>query len=151
MKHFSRLCLLLLFSALYLQSCDKIDSVLNPNWLIGTWEIDQQRTVDAFSRNNQKDIPAGGLVGELAASAVRKSFEAMVAAKENVRFEFTETEMSDGGIKKTYEIVNRPDANQIKIVDSNDIVKVYHREGESIWYHFNGNENIQVYLKRVSP
>ena len=143
MKYFS---LILLSSFLCLQSCDRISSVLTPNWLLGDWVIDREKTVEAFSRNNQRNTPAGGIVGEFAAATIRKSYEAMVSSRENLRFSFNETDMIDAGIKKTYEIVSRS-PEEIKIVDSNDVVRTYHKEGEHIWFLFNNNENFQVYLK----
>lgn len=144
----------LAFSAM--TGCEKIESIINPNWLIGTWVLDREKTMEAFSRNNQKETPTGGFVGEIAAAAIRKTIEAAISPMENATFSFSETEYVETfngriGEPKTYEIVSRPAKNQIKTVDSANIVNIYHKEGDHIWYYLRGKKQAQVYLKRVSP
>ena len=146
MKQYSRFFLVILCSTFVFQGCDKISSILNPNWLVGTWVLDREKTVEYFSTHNQRETPAGGLAGELAAAAILKSVDAMIGSLENVKFVFTETECSEGGSMKTYEIVSR-EANSMKIVHSDNVVRVYHREGDNIWYYLTGKEKFRIYLK----
>ena len=143
--------LLLLGMSLLLTGCDKIPLLQN-NWLVGTWVLDREKTMEAFTRNNQKEVPAGGMVGELAAAAIKKSVEALISPLDNANFIFTSTEYieqfaGNTAKPKTYEIVSRPGPNQIKTVDSNNVVNIYHKEDVNIWYYLRGNEQIQIYLK----
>ena len=131
--------------------CDKVPFLQN-NWLVGTWVLDREKTMEAFSRNNQKEIPAGGAIGEIAAAAIRKSVETLITPLDDARFIFTSTEYieqfaGNSAKPKTYEIVSRPGPGQIKTVDSNNVVNIYHKEGENIWYYLRGNQQIQIYLK----
>jgi hypothetical protein len=157
MHYLSRFSLLALASALILTSCDKLPRALvEGNWLIGSWVLDREKTLEAFSLNNQKETPAGGVVGELARTAIRNAVDSMMKPMENVTLVFTETELVEkasgySNKPKTYEIVARPGVNQIKTLDSNDTVRIYHREEPHIWFHLNGNEKFQVYLKPVVP
>jgi hypothetical protein len=151
MKHISLLFLLFLGLPFLFTGCDKIPG-LQKNWLVGTWVLDQEKTMEAFTRNNQRDTPVGGVAGELAAAAIRKSVEALISPMTNAKFIFTETEYMEQfagntAKPKTYEIVSRPGPDQIKTLDSNNVVNIYHREGEHIWYYLRGNEKAQIYLK----
>ncbi len=156
MKPIFRFPLILLASALFFTSCDKIPrALLEGNWLIGSWVLDREKTLEAFTRNNQKETPVGGVVGEIAKTAIRNAVDSMMIPMENVTLVFTETELVEktatgySNKPKTYEIVSRPDVNQIKTLDSNDDVRIYHREEPHIWFHLNGNEKFQIYLKPV--
>jgi len=157
MKPVIRLSFVLLPVILFFTSCDLIPrALLEGNWLVGSWVLDREKTLEAFSRNNQKETPIGGVVGEIARSAIRNAVDSMMKPMENVTLVFTETELIEtasgySNKPKTYEIVARPDVNQIKTLDSNNDVRIYHREEPHIWFHLNGNEKFQIYLKPVVP
>ncbi|MDF1753546.1 MAG: hypothetical protein P1U89_12280 [Verrucomicrobiales bacterium] len=146
---------LLLTSAFFFTSCDKVPlTFLEGNWLVGQWTVDKERSMEAFRLNNQKATPAGGIAGEIAASAIRKTMGAMIKPIEDMTITFTDTEYIERAAgysnkPKTYEIVSRPGPNQIKTLDSNDAVRIYHREGDHIWFYFDDNERLQIYLKPV--
>lgn len=146
--------LVLVASALSLTGCEKLSiPLVQKNWLVGSWVLDREKTVEAFSRNNQRETPVGGIAGEIAAAAILKTVDAMIKPMENVEFVFTEDEFIEkaAGYTKpvTYQIVDRPAPGQIKILDSNDRVRVFHQEEEHIWYLLGGKRQLQVYLKPV--
>ena len=151
MKKCSLLFPFIFATSLLFTGCEKM-TFLQGNWLIGTWVLDREKTMEAFSRNNQKEVPDGGLAGEIAAAAIKKSVEAMITPLDKARFIFTETEFieqfaGNSAKPKTYEIVSRPGPNQIKTLDSNKVVNIYHKDGDFIWYYLRGNEQFQIYLK----
>lgn len=154
MTNWSLFSLVLVASALSFTGCDKLPiPIVQKNWLLGSWVLDREKTVEAFSRNNQRETPVGGIAGEIAAAAILKTVDAMIQPMENVEFVFTEDEFIEkaAGYTKpvTYQIVERPAPDQIKILDSNDKVRVFHQEEEHIWYLLGGKRQLQVYLKPV--
>ncbi|MDF1752247.1 MAG: hypothetical protein P1U89_05650 [Verrucomicrobiales bacterium] len=145
---------LLLVSAFLLISCDKIplpDTDRNANFLVGTWIIDREKTMEAL-KSNMVGEKVDGLAGQLAAVAIQKSAEKLITPMDNVKYTFTETEYSekvagyDGQIK-TYEVIARPDADTIKTKDEKGVVNEYHREGLNIWYNIRGQKNLKIYLR----
>lgn len=160
MKISSAIALSCLIAAVSMTGCEKItpivDKLTNRNWLVGTWVLDREKTMAAFTQNNQKEVPMGGVAGEIAAAAIRKTVEAAISPLDNATFIFTDTEYSETfrgrtGKPKTYEIVSRPGPGQIKTLDSNKVVNIYNKDGEHIWYNLRGNDKIQIYLKRANP
>ena len=151
MKNVLSFLSLLAVTILFFIGCDKLSPALEGNWLVGTWVLDRETTMLAFSKNHQKETPSGGLVGGIAAAAIRETVDALIKPMENIQLTFSSKEITESapgyqGEPKTYQIVERPGPNQIKILDSNDSVRIYHREGEKIWYHL-GNQRFQIYLK----
>lgn len=154
MTNWSLFSLVLVASTLFIAGCDKLPlPVAQKNWLLGSWVLDREKTVEAFSKNNQRETPVGGIAGEIAASAILKTVDAMIKPMENVEIVITEDEYIEqaAGYTKpvSYQIVDRPAPDQIKILDSNDKVKIFHQDGEHIWYLLAGKRQFQIYLKPV--
>ena len=124
------------------------------NWLVGSWILDREKTVDALEKNTVGENSSTSLAGKLATEAVKKSTETLIAPLEKIQFKFTGSEYSEqlGEYRKlrAYEIIDRPAADQITIKDEKDTTITYHLDGKNIWYNLMGQERLQIYLKPAS-
>lgn len=139
---------------LVLSGCDKLPLSIaeeKPNFLLGTWILDREKTMEAFSENTMGGKPEG-IAGQLAAAALQKSAEKLIQPLDNVKYTFTETQYSERigkyeGKTKSYEIIARPSADVIKTRDEAGIVNVYHLDGLNVWYNLRGQEKLKIYLR----
>ena len=137
-----------------LSSCDNLplpDVDTDRNFLVGTWIVDREKTMEVFGENMMGKA-GDGIAGKLAATAIQKTAEKLITPLDNVKYTFTETEYSEkvagyDGQTKTYEIIARPGPDVIKTKDEKGFVNQYHRDGLNIWYHLRGQENLKIYLR----
>ncbi len=143
----------LAISLLCLTGCDKLPVSLgtNVNWLVGTWILDREKTLQALQDNTTDDSSNPGLAGQIANFAIQATAEKAISPLENMKFVFTESNYSEevGGYGRgySYEILDRPSRNEIKIKDERGRIRTYTREGNSIWYNLAGRQQLRVYLK----
>ena len=135
-------------------SCEKMPSGAagQRNWLVGTWIMDREKTLEALQKNTI-GADAGGdtVTGKLAVKALQKSMETLITPLDKVKYKFTETEFTEEvggyGTSKSYQIVARPGPNQIQTKDEKGIINTYHLENQNIWYYLRGQQRLQIFLK----
>jgi len=141
--------------ALSLSSCDYLPDVKETppkNWLVGSWILDRERTMEEFTKNT---VDAESVAGKIATAALQKTVEAVLTPMDKVKYTFTETEYSEkagsiDGKKRTYKIIGTPTNKQIKTQDDKGIINVYHQDGLNIWFYLRGQEKLKIYLRATN-
>jgi hypothetical protein len=139
-----------LAAALALSSC------LAPgNWLIGKWEFDKQATENALKAASGGDAAAAkGFLNDLTSKLGGAVSTAVAGQLEGMKLEFTASEMrrinKDGsGGAVGYKVIEKPDANTIRIQDAKGEIMTFKREGQLIWRTMDKDGKFRIYLKRA--
>ena len=137
-----------LLTTLALTGCSKpiFNNDANINWLLGTWVVDRDKTIQVFV-DAAVTIKGEGFSDRVVIAGLKKGASTTIAGAikslDRYEFNFTEDEYSQqviglglGGEGKPYSITDRPASNQITITEGGDS-RTYTKEGERIWYEEN--------------
>jgi len=131
------------------------------NWLIGKWELDKGKTMEAFAADKRAGRidgePRNDLekaVGGFFKAVGRGLTGALLDQFADSTVEFTRTEVrtirSEKGSSRSYKIIDRPDSGTLVIQFSDGDITTWHREDGYIKQNFGGEGSVWLYFKRVT-
>ncbi|MDF1859858.1 MAG: hypothetical protein P1U87_06560 [Verrucomicrobiales bacterium] len=147
MAFLPRFALLLLMSV-FLTGC-------GGNWLIGKWTIDQDRTLEAMTadQNPTPDEPGKGLLKDIVGGLQKGLSRVLLAQFEGVEVEFTSSEMRrvQGGVGEAqlYEIIDRPDASSYVVKYADGEIVTWSKVESGIRLKLTGDGGMWVYFRTV--
>lgn len=140
---------LFLLASLLLTACTH-----RAKWLHGSWIFDGERTAQVLEQQSGRVGEDRGIIESLKDLATGLMAPPLIAKYQGTRIEFTDKEMivtdsSGNGHAQTYEVLESPDANTLRLKHADGEIVTYHREGEHMWRVVTGTSGVRVYFRRL--
>ena len=145
----STLCsLLLLVSTLCLSGC-------GGNWLVGKWNFDQDRTLEAIEQPAPESPNAapggGGLLKDIVGGLQKGLSKVMLTRFEGMQFEFTSTEIrrTQNGVGEAqgYEIIEKPTPDTYLVKTDDGMIVTWEKVESGIRLKLSGEMENWVYFR----
>ncbi len=116
-------------------------------WLLGDWVYDAELSREQNERVRDDSVGLFEFFNQMASSV-------LAAALEGGQMTITDSRIilltkAGVGTARSYEILESPDANTLRVQLEDNQVFTYHREGELIWMNAPLNTDYRLYFRRA--